>query len=172
MGARDKAKNAAFYFNFKKERENQTKNQTAFADGASDIGLQEVIKMLKAEGLEKIFARQGQMARAMREGMQAAGLLPLVSQRVAQRCLDRRVGAGRRRWTGHLQKLKSAVRHYGGRRTGSLERQDFPVVQYGLRRPFDVITAMAATEMVLKGLGHPVKLGSGVAKAQELLMVK
>jgi hypothetical protein len=25
--------------------------------------------------------------------------------------------------------------------------------------------------MVLKGLGHPVKLGSGVAKAQELLMV-
>jgi hypothetical protein len=25
---------------------------------------------------------------------------------------------------------------------------------------------------VLKGLGHPVKLGSGVAKAQELLMVK
>jgi hypothetical protein len=26
--------------------------------------------------------------------------------------------------------------------------------------------------MVLKGLGHPVKLGSGVAKAQELLMVK
>jgi len=25
---------------------------------------------------------------------------------------------------------------------------------------------------VLKGLGHPVKLGSGVAKAQEILMVK
>jgi hypothetical protein len=24
--------------------------------------------------------------------------------------------------------------------------------------------------MVLKGLGHPVKLGSGVAKAQEILM--
>jgi hypothetical protein len=24
----------------------------------------------------------------------------------------------------------------------------------------------------LKGLGHPVKLGSGVAKAQELLMAK
>jgi aspartate aminotransferase-like enzyme len=37
---------------------------------------------------------------------------------------------------------------------------------------FDVITAVAATEMVLKGLGHPVQLGSGVAKAQELLMPK
>jgi len=31
---------------------------------------------------------------------------------------------------------------------------------------------LAAIEMVLKGLGHPVRLGSGVAMAQELLMVK
>jgi len=36
---------------------------------------------------------------------------------------------------------------------------------------FDVITALAAIEMVVKGLGYPMKLGSGVAKAQELLMV-
>ena len=37
---------------------------------------------------------------------------------------------------------------------------------------FDVITALAAIEMVIKGLGHPVKLGSGVAKAQEIMMGK
>jgi hypothetical protein len=30
--------------------------------------------------------------------------------------------------------------------------------------------AVAAVEMVVKGLGYPVKLGSGVAKAQEILM--
>jgi hypothetical protein len=33
-----------------------------------------------------------------------------------------------------------------------------------------VITAIAGIEMVLKGLGHPVKLGTGVAAAQEILM--
>ena len=33
---------------------------------------------------------------------------------------------------------------------------------------FDVITALAAVEMVVKGLGFPIKLGSGVAKAQEV----
>ena len=33
-----------------------------------------------------------------------------------------------------------------------------------------VITAVAGVEMVLKSMGHPVKLGSGVAVAQELLM--
>jgi hypothetical protein len=35
-----------------------------------------------------------------------------------------------------------------------------------------VITAIAGVEMVLKGMGHPVKLGTGVAVAQELLMVQ
>ena len=59
----DRAKNGAFYFNFKKERENQTKNQTAFTPTVSlIIGLQEVFKMMKAEGLDKMFTRQGQLA--------------------------------------------------------------------------------------------------------------
>ncbi len=34
---------------------------------------------------------------------------------------------------------------------------------------FDWIMAIAPVEMVLKGLGHPITLGSGVARAQELL---
>ncbi len=65
----EKAKNAAFYFNFKKERDNQSKNQTAFTPTVSlIIGLQEVFKLMKAEGLDKMFARQGQLAHAMRKG--------------------------------------------------------------------------------------------------------
>ncbi|MFM7841898.1 MAG: pyridoxal-phosphate-dependent aminotransferase family protein, partial [Nitrospira sp.] len=71
----EKAKNAAFYFNFKKERENQAKNQTAFTPAVSlIIGLQEVFRIMKAEGLDKMFARQGTLAQATREGLQAAGL--------------------------------------------------------------------------------------------------
>ena len=122
----EKAKNAAFYFNFKKERENQVKNQTAFTPTVSlIIGLQEVIKMLKAEGLEKIFARQGQLARAMREGMQAAGLALFPKESPSD--------ARRHRRTSGLQKFAGAVRDYGGRRTRSLERKDLPVVPHGLR---------------------------------------
>ncbi|MDE3017533.1 MAG: alanine--glyoxylate aminotransferase family protein, partial [Nitrospirota bacterium] len=45
----EKAKNTSFYFNFKRERDNQQKNQTAFTPAVSMIlGLQEVLKMLKA----------------------------------------------------------------------------------------------------------------------------
>src|SRR5690348_4975421 len=71
----DRAKNAAFYFNFKKERENQSKNQTAFTPTVSlIIGLQEVFKIMKAEGLDNLFTRQKQLAHARREGFTAAGL--------------------------------------------------------------------------------------------------
>jgi len=58
----EKAKNAAFYFNFKKEREAQQKNQTAYTAAVSLIlGLQEVLKMLKAEGLGHVFARHARL---------------------------------------------------------------------------------------------------------------
>src|SRR3989442_12019911 len=53
-----------------------------------------------------------------------------------------------------------------------LKGKIFRVSHMGYMDTFDVILTLAAIEMVLKGLGHPVKLGSGVAKAQELLMAK
>jgi aspartate aminotransferase-like enzyme len=37
---------------------------------------------------------------------------------------------------------------------------------------FDVITAVAAVEMVLKEMGSAGELGRGVARAQEILMKK
>lgn len=53
-----------------------------------------------------------------------------------------------------------------------LKGKIFRLSHMGYADTFDVIAALAATEMVLKGLGHPVKLGSGVGKAQEILMAK
>ena len=158
----EKAKNAAFYFNFKKERENQVKNQTAFIPTVSlIIGLQEVIKMLKAEGLEKIFARQGQLARAMREGMQAAGLslFPKESPSDALTAVSAPDGVDGQAIYKNLR-VQYGITAAGGQ--DHLKGKIFRLSHMGYADRFDVITAMAATEMVLKGLGHPVKLGSGV----------
>jgi aspartate aminotransferase-like enzyme len=168
----DKAKNAAFYFNFKKERENQVKNQTAFTPTVSlIIGLQEVMKMLKAEGLEKIFARQGQLARAMRDGMQAAGLalFPKESPSDALTAISAPDGIDGQAVYKNLR-VQYGITAAGGQ--DHLKGKIFRLSHMGYADRFDVITAIAATEMVLKGLGHPIKLGSGVAKAQELLMAK
>ena len=53
-----------------------------------------------------------------------------------------------------------------------LKGKIFRISHMGYIDSFDVITALAAVEMVIKGLGYPIKLGSGVAKAQEIIMGK
>ena len=56
-----------------------------------------------------------------------------------------------------------------GRNTGSPQQADrdqvkaryLRIAHLGYADTFDVITAIAGLEMVLKGMGHPVKLGAG-----------
>jgi aspartate aminotransferase-like enzyme len=168
----DKAKNASFYFNFKKERESQIKNQTAYTPAVSLIlGLQEVLKMLKAEGLEAILARHASLARAMREGVKAAGLalFPKQSPSDALTAVSAPEGVDGQAIYKNLR-VQYGITAAGGQ--DHLKGKIFRVSHMGYMDSFDVIMTLAAIEMVLKGLGHSVKLGSGVAKAQELLMVK
>lgn len=166
----DKAKNSAFYFNFKKERESQIKNQTAYTPAVSmTLGLREVLRMLKAEGLANVFSRQGRLAHAMREGAKAAGLslFPKDSPSDALTAISAPSGVDGQAIYKNLQ-VQYGITAAGGQ--DHLKGKIFRISHMGYMDTFDVIMTLAAIEMVLKGLGHPVKLGSGVAKAQELLM--
>lgn len=166
----EKAKNGAFYFNFKKERDSQIKNQTAYTPAVSLIvGLQEVLKMLKAEGLEAVFARQAALAQAMREGIKAAGLslFPKESPSDAVTAVSAPEGVDGQTIYKNLR-VQYGITAAGGQ--DHLKGKIFRLSHMGYMDRFDVITALAAVEMVLRGLGHPIRLGSGVAKAQELLM--
>jgi len=168
----EKAKNSAFYFNFKKEREAQQKNQTAYTAAVSLIlGLQEVLKMLKAEGLGHVFARHARLAHAMREGMKAAGLalFPKQSPSDALTVVSAPAGVDGQAVYKNLREQYGITAACG---QDHLKGKIFRISHMGYADTFDVIQAIAATEMVLKGLGHPVKLGSGVGKAEELLLAK
>lgn len=168
----DKAKNAAFYFNLKKERDSQQKNQTAYTPAVSLIlGLKEVLGILKAEGLEAIFARHASLARAMREGVQAAGLSLFPKERPSDALTAIEAPTG----VDGQAVYKNLRTQYGMTAAGGqdhLKGKIFRISHMGYIDSFDVITALAAVEMVVKGLGFPVKLGSGVAKAQEIFMGK
>src|SRR5437773_8326076 len=168
----DKAKNGAFYFNLKKERESQTKNQTAYTPAVSMIlGLQEVLRMLKAEGLDAVFARHARLAHAMREVVKAAGLslFPKESPSDALTAISAPGSVDGQAIYKNLR-VQYGITAAGGQ--DHLKGKIFRGAHMGYMDTFDVILTLAAIEMVLKGLGHPVKLGSGVAKAQELLMAK
>ena len=171
-GLADKAKNASFYFNLKKEREAQQKNQTAYTAGVSlMIGLKEVLTMLRAEGLGNVFSRHARMAQAMREGMKAAGLSLFPKQNPSDALTVVATPDG----VDGQAVYKNLREQYGITAAGGqdhLKGKIFRISHMGYIDTFDIIQALAATEMVLKGLGYPIKLGAGVGKAEELLCQK
>jgi aspartate aminotransferase-like enzyme len=166
----DAAKTPKFYFNFKKERENLAKNQTNFTSAVTlIIGLNSCIKMLQDEGLEKIFARHDRLARATRAGAAALGLklFPKESPSNALTAIEAPAGVDGQAIYKDLR-VKYGITGAGGQ--DKLKGKIFRIAHLGYADTFDVITAIAGIEMVLKGLGHPVKLGTGVGAAQEILM--
>lgn len=168
----EKARNGAFYFDLKKERASQVKNQTAYTPAVSMIvGLQEVLRTLKAEGLDAVFARQARLAHAMREGVKAAGLslFPKMSPSNALTAICAPDGVDGQAIYKNLR-VQYGITAAGGQ--DHLKGKIFRIAHMGYVDTFDVIMSLAAVEMVLKSLGHSIKLGSGVAKAQELLLAK
>lgn len=166
----DTAKTPKFYFNFKKERENLAKNQTNFTSAVTlIIGLNESIKMLQAEGLENVFARHERLARATRAGVAALNLklFPKESPSNALTAIESPAGVDGQAIYKHLRE-KYGITGAGGQ--DKLKGKVFRIAHLGYADTFDVITALAGIEMVLKGLGHPVKLGTGVGAAQEILL--
>ncbi|TAN40138.1 MAG: alanine--glyoxylate aminotransferase family protein [Nitrospirae bacterium] len=160
-----------FYFNFKKEREALAKNQTNFTSPVSlIIGLNECLKIVQAEGLENAFARHERLARATREAVKALGLEMFTRESPSNSvtAISAPSGLDGQEIYKNLR-VKYGITAAGGQ--GQAKGKIFRIAHLGYAGTFDVITAIAGIEMVLKGMGHPVKLGSGVAVAQELLMV-
>jgi aspartate aminotransferase-like enzyme len=177
VGVSDKAwkmnetsKMPRFYFNLKKERENLAKNQTNFTSAVSlIIGLNESLKMLRAEGLENVFARHAKLAHATREAVKAigCGIFSKDSPSNSVTAIEAPAGIDGQAIYKNLR-VKYGITGAGGQ--DQAKGKIFRLAHLGYADTFDVITGVAAIEMVLKELGHPIKLGTGVGVAQELLM--
>ncbi|MBI3378727.1 MAG: alanine--glyoxylate aminotransferase family protein [Nitrospirae bacterium] len=166
----EKSKCPRFYFNFKKERENLAKNQTNFTSPVTlIIGLNESIKLLRAEGLENVFKRHERLANATRAAVKALGLelYPKESPSNSVTAVCAPAGIDGQEIYKNLRE-KYGITAAGGQ--DHVKGKIFRIAHLGYADTFDVITAIAGVEMVLKGMGHPVKLGAGVAAAEELLM--
>jgi len=159
-----------FYFNFKKERENLAKNQTNFTSPVTlIIGLNAGLKMLQAEGLENVFKRHERLAHATRKAVQAIGLALYPKESPANSVTAIMTPPG----IDGQAVYKNLREKYGITTAGGQDKAKgkiFRIAHLGYSDRFDIITAIAGIEMVLKGMGYPVTLGTGVAVAQALLM--
>ncbi|MCS7203343.1 MAG: alanine--glyoxylate aminotransferase family protein [Thermodesulfovibrio sp.] len=164
----EKSKMPRFYFNLKKEREALAKNQTNFTSAVSlIIGLNEAIKLMQKEGLENIFRRHATLSYATREAVKELGLslFPKGIPSNALTAIEAPEGIDGQVIYKTLRE-KHGVTAAGGQ--DKLRGRIFRIAHLGYADKFDVLVGIVALEMTLKELGYPVKLGKGVAKAEEI----
>jgi aspartate aminotransferase-like enzyme len=164
------AKCSRYYFNFKKERKNLEKNQTNFTTASSlVVGLNAVLSMMKAEGLENIFIRHERLANATRAAVKAMGLKLYAkeSPTLALTAVEVPEGIDGGKLT-KVMRDKYGVTVAGGQ--GDLKGKIFRIAHLGYFNTFDIIIAISCAEMALKEMGAKIELGKGVAAAQEILM--
>ncbi len=130
-------------------------------------GLAESLKLIRAEGIEAVWARSALLSRAAIAGMQAMRL-EIFAARPAEGMTAVRLPEtidGRLLIT----RLESrfGVRLAGGQ--GPLEGKIFRLAHFGLLDALDIIATLAAIEMALDEFGHPVVLGSAAAAAIRII---
>jgi aspartate aminotransferase-like enzyme len=164
------AKCPKFYFDFKKERKNLQSNTTAYTPAVSlIIGLRDVLRMIKKDGLEDVYSRHDRLARATRAAMKAIGLKPL-----APDCSSNAVtgvytpeGIDGDKLVKYLRD-DMGVTIAGGQ--DHLKGRILRIAHLGYIDTFDIIVAVSAIEMGLHKFGCKVDFGKGIAAAQEILL--
>ena len=124
-------------------------------------------KRIRAEGLEHIFRRHRQLAEATRAGIKALGLSLLPEKSPSDALTVVRVpdGIDGARFPSCSRSLCN-ITIVGGQ--DRLRGKVFRLAHMGYVDTFDVVTMVAAVEIVLHHLGYPLEWGAGVRAAQEV----
>ena len=158
-----------FYFDLGAERKKQQDDQTAWTPAVSlVVGLQDVLRRIREETLEGVFARTSRLARATRAAVQAMGLELFAPDSPSDACTAVEMPAG----VDGVALKKVLRERFGITVAGGQDQAKGKIIRIahlGYADTFDVITAVSALEMALAGLGHPVEMGAGVRAAQKVL---
>lgn len=159
-----------FYFDLNLERKNQQKGSGAFTPAVSLIfGARASLEMMQREGLERVYARHARMSRATRSAATALGLKLLApdSPSPAATGVYLPDGIDADQVLDYLRDHMNITLAEG---QDQLKGKVIRIAHVGYMGAFDVITAVAALEMVLRKFGVELPFGKGVAAAQEVLM--
>lgn len=131
-------------------------------------GLARSIEMLEDEGLENVYARHHRLAEGVRRAVQGWGLKPCANS--AQNYSDTITAIVVPEGCNGTDLVKLAADKYGvafGVGLGEVAGKVFRIGHLGMLTDVMVLAGLATAEMCMADLGWPVRLGSGVAAAQE-----
>jgi aspartate aminotransferase-like enzyme len=159
----------AFYFNLKAARKKMAEFDTPYTPAHTLlIGLRVALRRIQAEGIEQVWERHRRMSEACQAGIQALGL-ELFSARPAEGLTAFKVPAGLK----DSDIRNGLSERFGITTVGGQDKLKGKVVRVGHMGYFDeldVVSGLAALEMVLSDLGHDVEPGSAVAAAQRVFL--
>src|SRR5687767_7596343 len=165
-----KAKLPRFYFDLNLERKNQAKGSGAFTPAVSLIfGLRASLNLMQREGLDRVYARHARMSRATRAAATALGLRLLAPESPSPAATGIFLPDGLDA-DQVLEYLRDQMGVTLAEGQDQLKGKVIRIAHVGYMGAFDVITAVAALEMVLRKFGVELPFGKGVAAAQEVLM--
>ncbi len=168
----DRIQGQSFYFDLKLHRSKLRDGPTTPWTPAHTLiaALAETLRQIRSEGLDAILTRTRKLAEATRAGVAALGL-ELFAMRPADGMTAVRVPPGIN-GAEFLQRLEArfGLKLAGGQM--QLKGRLFRIAHFGLIDELDIVSALAAIEMTLHELGRPVKLGSSVAAANEVFVLK
>jgi aspartate aminotransferase-like enzyme len=158
-----------YYFDLLKIRRDLEHNDHPYTLPTSlVVALREALQQIRREGLERILRRHRNLAEATRAAMRALGLTLLASKSPSDALTVVRVPEGidgARLPQAFQDQFNITI--VGGQ--DQLRGKVFRLAHMGYVDTFDVVTMVAAVELVLHRLGHAVELGAGVRAAQEVL---
>ena len=159
-----------FYFDLESERKGQAKGSTAYTPAVSLVfGLCAALKLMREEGLERVYARHDRMARATRAAVTAMGLELLAPDNPSPAATGLYVPGGAD-GDALLDYLRARMGVTLAEGQDHLQGKVIRIAHVGHMGAFDVIVAVSALEMAFRKFGLAVTLGRGVAAAQEILV--
>jgi aspartate aminotransferase-like enzyme len=158
----------AFYFDLLAYRKALSVPETPYTPSIPLVkALAESLRLIRAEGIEAVWARARMLASATRVGVEAMGLR-LVAQRPAEgmTAVYFPEGIDGKAFLDRLHQ-RFGVKLAGGQ--GPLKGRIFRIAHMGLLDELDIISTLAGIELVLAEFGQPITLGAGVAAASRVI---
>ncbi len=157
-----------YYFDLKKAKKALEKTDTAFTPAIGIIiALNEALKMMRADGMEMIFARHRRLAEATRAAIAALGLELFAPDAASDAVTAAKVPEG----IDGAKLVKTMRDEYGvtiAGGQGAVKGRILRIAHMGYIAEHDIILALACLEKVLKKMGYAFELGAGVRAAEEV----
>jgi alanine-glyoxylate transaminase/serine-glyoxylate transaminase/serine-pyruvate transaminase len=172
LGASEKARCPRAYWDWKPVLERNKRGEYPYTPATMLLfGLEEALRMLSEEGLPNVFARHARLAEACRRAVRAWPL-ELLCRNPAEysNTLTAVVMPPGLDSEAFVQHAYRRIELSLGIGLGDVKGRVFRIGHLGSLNEMDLLGGLAGVEMMLKEFGVPLKLGSGLAAAEEFLV--